>query len=65
MTPEKINELAQECIDGKWGNGRARKSNLEKAGYEICSDEFEEAGIKHRKMQKKFVYTEEEEKGLE
>jgi len=37
----------------------------EKAGYEICSDEFEEAGIKHRKMQKKFVYTEEEEKGLE
>lgn len=34
MTPEKINELAQECIDGKWGNGRARKSNLEKAGYE-------------------------------
>lgn len=34
MTTEQINKLAQECIDGKWGTGRARKSNLEKAGYD-------------------------------
>lgn len=26
-------EIAQEVIAGKWGNGAARKSNLEKAGY--------------------------------
>lgn len=26
-------EIAQEVIDGKWGNGSARKTALEKAGY--------------------------------
>ena len=29
-----IDELAQEVIDGKWGNGDTRKSKLEKAGYD-------------------------------
>jgi len=27
-------EIAQEVIDGKWGNGSARKENLTKAGYD-------------------------------
>ncbi len=29
-----IDELAQEVIDGKWGNNQARKEALEKAGYD-------------------------------
>ena len=29
-----IDELAQEVIDNKWGNGEARKTALEKAGYD-------------------------------
>ena len=29
-----IDELAEEVIDGKWGNGDARKESLEKAGYD-------------------------------
>ncbi len=34
VTPSKsIDELAKEVINGKWGNGDARKSALEKAGY--------------------------------
>ena len=35
--PEKkktIAELAQECIEGKWGNGAVRKNKLTKAGYD-------------------------------
>lgn len=32
---EKTNaEIAQEVIDGKWGNGSERKKNLEAAGYD-------------------------------
>ena len=31
---KSIDELAQEVIDGKWGNGTDRKTNLEKAGYD-------------------------------
>ena len=30
---KSINEIAQEVIDGKWGNGSERKSKLESAGY--------------------------------
>ena len=30
---KSINEIAQEVIDGKWGNGTERKNKLEKAGY--------------------------------
>ena len=29
-----IEEIAQEVLNGKWGNGATRKSNLEKAGYD-------------------------------
>lgn len=29
-----IAEIAQECIDGKWGAGAVRKSKLTKAGYD-------------------------------
>ena len=29
-----VAQLAQEVIDGKWGNGSARKNALEKAGYD-------------------------------
>ena len=29
-----VDELAQEVIDGKWGDGKDRKSKLEKAGYD-------------------------------
>ena len=29
-----IDELAQEVIDGKWGNGEDRKKKLEEAGYD-------------------------------
>lgn len=28
-----VEEIAQEVIDGKWGNGTARRTALEKAGY--------------------------------
>lgn len=34
LTPKKtVDELAQEVIDGKWGNGTDRKNRLTKAGY--------------------------------
>lgn len=32
-TKKSIEEVAKEVIDGKWGNGAARKSKLEAAGY--------------------------------
>ena len=31
---KSIDELADEVIAGKWGNGTDRKTNLEKAGYD-------------------------------
>ena len=31
---KSIDELAQEVIDNKWGNGEDRKNRLEKAGYD-------------------------------
>ena len=30
---EANEEIAKEVINGKWGNGAARKQNLEAAGY--------------------------------
>lgn len=34
-TPKKsITEIAQEVLDGKWGNGAVRKSKLKAAGYD-------------------------------
>lgn len=32
-TRKSIQEIAQEVVDGKWGNGPERKAKLEKAGY--------------------------------
>ena len=35
VEPQKsVDELAQEVIAGKWGNGEDRKNNLENAGYD-------------------------------
>ena len=36
LSPKKksVTELAQEVIQGKWGNGTARKTSLTKAGYD-------------------------------
>ena len=35
VEPKKtIDELAQECIEGKWGNGAVRTNKLTKAGYD-------------------------------
>ena len=31
---KSIDEIADEVIDGKWGNGTDRKTNLEEAGYD-------------------------------
>ena len=36
-----INEIAKEVIDGKWGNGSARKNNLTKAGYNYAEIQAE------------------------
>ena len=33
-TKKTVSQLADEVIAGKWGNGTARKTNLEKAGYD-------------------------------
>ena len=34
---ESVDELAEEVIAGKWGSGDARKTALEKAGYDYSS----------------------------
>lgn len=34
VAKKSIDEIAQEVIDGKWGNGDARKKALTKAGYD-------------------------------
>ncbi|WP_444210619.1 LysM peptidoglycan-binding domain-containing protein, partial [Dialister succinatiphilus] len=37
-TPSKtVNELAQEVLDGKWGNGTDRKERLTAAGYDYSA----------------------------
>ena len=30
---KEVREIAKEVINGKWGNGQARKDALKKAGY--------------------------------
>ena len=30
---QSLEEIAQEVIDGKWGNGATRRANLVAAGY--------------------------------
>jgi hypothetical protein len=32
-----VKEIAQEVIDGKWGNGAERRERLQKAGYPIAA----------------------------
>lgn len=34
MTPEEINKVAKEVLDGKYGNGGTRKSKITAAGYD-------------------------------
>ena len=34
---KSIDEIAQEVIDGRWGNGKERKDRLTKAGYNYTS----------------------------
>ena len=54
--PEKkktIAELAQECIDGKWGNGAVRKNKLTKAGYDYDAVQAEV----NRLLKKETTYT--------
>ena len=42
VKPSKtVKELAQEVIDGKWGNGEDRKTKLTKAGYDYKSVQAE------------------------
>lgn len=63
-TPIKksIDELAQEVLDGKWGNGEFRKMSLKNAGYnyklvqnkvnEICNPKNPSTTVKFYKIQK-------------
>ena len=38
VTPAKtVDELAQEVLDGKWGNGTDRKERLTAAGYDYSA----------------------------
>lgn len=36
-TPKTVDELAQEVIEGKWGNGTDRKAKLSAAGYDYAA----------------------------
>ena len=40
-TKKTVEEIAQEVINGKWGNGSARKDNLTKAGYNYAEVQAE------------------------
>lgn len=35
-TKKTVTEIAKEVLDGKWGNGEARKAALKKAGYDYA-----------------------------
>ena len=37
VTKKSIEEVAQEVIDGKWGNGATRKAKLKAAGYDAAA----------------------------
>lgn len=50
-----IDELAQEVIDGKWGNNEARKEALEKAGYDYDAVQDRVNEILKEKDNKKFI----------
>ena len=34
IVSKSVSEVAQEVLQGKWGNGAVRKENLTKAGYD-------------------------------
>lgn len=54
--PAKTNEqIAQEVIDGKWGNGEERKERLEAAGYNY--DEIQKIVNKKLEKPKQIIYT--------
>lgn len=48
---KSVNELAQEVLDGKWGDGEDRKNRLEKAGYnyDVVQDRVNEILSKPKK----------------
>ena len=50
-----VKELAQEVIDGKWGNGEDRKTKLTKAGYDYKS--VQTKVNKLLKTKKEVIYT--------
>lgn len=50
-----VKELAQEVIDGKWGNGEDRKTKLIKAGYDYKSVQAEVNKL--LKTKKEVIYT--------
>ena len=50
-----VKELAQEVIDGKWGNGEDRKTKLTKAGYDYKS--VQAKVNKLLKTKKEVIYT--------
>lgn len=52
---KSIDELADEVIDGKWGNGTDRKTNLEKAGYDYNAVQNRVNEILSKKDNKKSV----------
>lgn len=58
-TPVKksIEEIAQEVIDGEWGNGTTRKSKLEKAGYNYSEVQKKVNEILNSKEEIKTYYT--------
>lgn len=41
VAKKTVEEIAQEVINGKWGNGSARKDNLTKAGYNYAEVQAE------------------------
>lgn len=41
VATKSIEEIAKEVLEGKWGNGTARKTNLTKAGYDYAKVQAE------------------------
>ena len=52
---KSVDEIADEVIDGKWGNGTDRKSKLEKAGYDYDAVQNRVNEILKEKENKKSV----------
>lgn len=54
---KSIKEIAQEVIDGKWGNGADRKNKLEKSGYNYSEVQKEVNNILHKSEDTKAYYS--------